>query len=249
MGLVISSKTSKFIDKIESYLKERRNKKIFIKRESAFCWSEICGLQRMVDSGEFKIAEITEIIETGGDYLKDFFIAEVPCFECQSYYVNCNLSKTNLIKLIKDELDTTCDKCKEKLKNQQAKKEKENSGQTIEENTVWYISQYLNPEYVWPSGQSVWDKIQRLQPYGVSWDKISDHIKAMPYKEFLKTPYWKAITQKKMKEAGFKCQMCNKEGLLSTHHRTYDIHGMEIFNLKELIVICQDCHKKHHNKE
>jgi len=67
-------------------------------------------------------------------------------------------------------------------------------------------------------------------------------------KEFLLTPYWKAIAEKTKKKAGFKCLMCNGKNNLATHHRTYDNHGDELYHMEDLVVICEDCHAKFHDK-
>ena len=49
------------------------------------------------------------------------------------------------------------------------------------------------------------------------------------------------------RKAGFKCQLCGRKGDLNVHHNTYNSRGNE--NLKDLIVLCKDCHTKFHNAE
>ena len=70
----------------------------------------------------------------------------------------------------------------------------------------------------------------------------------MNYKEFLQTPYWKAIAGKIRRKANYKCQICGKEKLLNVHHRSYENHGLEhtYKGQRDLIAICQDCHEKFH---
>ena len=69
----------------------------------------------------------------------------------------------------------------------------------------------------------------------------------MSYKDFLNTPYWKAISAYLKIKRG-KCEKCGSETELHTHHKTYEHHGTEIFNLNDLICLCKECHRKFHNK-
>ena len=66
------------------------------------------------------------------------------------------------------------------------------------------------------------------------------------YKCYLKTMVWDNTRKKKLKEAGYKCQLCSKTGAeLHVHHNSYERIGDEDMN--DLIVLCEDCHKKFHN--
>jgi len=68
------------------------------------------------------------------------------------------------------------------------------------------------------------------------------------YKEYLQSPHWKTLTAAKREEAGNKCQLCNDgEVTLHVHHRTYENIYKE--TLKDLIVLCENCHKKFHGKD
>ncbi len=71
----------------------------------------------------------------------------------------------------------------------------------------------------------------------------------MPYKMFLDSPYWKIISKYKKEFSGNKCQLCNSEKLLNTHHNNYKNRGKEYKNLNDLIVLCNKCHSKFHNKD
>jgi hypothetical protein len=66
------------------------------------------------------------------------------------------------------------------------------------------------------------------------------------YHEYLLSEKWSNLRKKKIKEAGGRCQLCNKSGLLNIHHRTYD----NVFNerLEDLIALCKKCHEKFHDK-
>lgn len=71
-------------------------------------------------------------------------------------------------------------------------------------------------------------------------------LSAMPYSEYLKTDHWKDLSAKAKTEAGNRCQLCNSgDKALHTHHRTYERRGCE--DLKDLVVLCGDCHAKFHD--
>ena len=75
------------------------------------------------------------------------------------------------------------------------------------------------------------------------WFIISSKI---DYKCYLKTMVWDNTRKKKLKEAGYKCQLCSKtDAELHVHHNTYERIGDEDMN--DLIVLCESCHKKFHN--
>jgi hypothetical protein len=68
------------------------------------------------------------------------------------------------------------------------------------------------------------------------------------YQKYLNSPEWKYISGRKRQEADNKCQLCNKGNLtLHVHHRTYDNVYKE--KLSDLIVLCENCHKKFHDKD
>jgi hypothetical protein len=72
-------------------------------------------------------------------------------------------------------------------------------------------------------------------------------LRAMPYPEYLESPEWQDIRKRKLKQARYKCELCNATGTLDVHHRTYERRGDE--RLSDLIVLCRECHSKHHAKD
>ena len=73
----------------------------------------------------------------------------------------------------------------------------------------------------------------------------------MNYKDFLETPYWKTISQYAKCNADFECELCGNNEELHLHHKTYTRHGYEHLPEvidKDLIVLCNKCHAKLHNK-
>lgn len=71
-------------------------------------------------------------------------------------------------------------------------------------------------------------------------------LKALPYKEFLKTKYWHIVRTKILKRDGHKCIICKNKTSLQVHHDSYKNHGNELKHLDELMTLCDKCHKEHH---
>lgn len=80
----------------------------------------------------------------------------------------------------------------------------------------------------------------------ISWDIIRIKLMQLEYKDFLKTYYWKAIRLYMIHKNGDHCTLCSSESNLNVHHKTYDHHGLELFFLDDLIVLCVNCHAKEH---
>lgn len=66
------------------------------------------------------------------------------------------------------------------------------------------------------------------------------------YSAYLKTPHWHELKSRKLKIAGFKCQLCNAKQSLEVHHRSYANLGNE--PLEDLIVLCRNCHEVFHRE-
>jgi len=72
-------------------------------------------------------------------------------------------------------------------------------------------------------------------------------LKEMPYEDYLKTMHWKIIKYFITFRANYECQLCRtSKDIINVHHNTYNNRGEEKF--EDLIVLCQKCHKKFHNK-
>ncbi len=117
----------------------------------------------------------------------------------------------------------------------------------VSENTLCYLEKYLHPDKNWDREITPKQRINQLRYANVNWETVSDHIRGMGYQNFLKTPYWKAITAHTKFKAGYRCQLCNSSGNLVTHHRHYGIHGFEHAHMHELIALCDRCHNKFHD--
>lgn len=117
----------------------------------------------------------------------------------------------------------------------------------ILKNTSYYIEHYLNPLQKWNPKTSPKRKVDLIRNADVDWSEISKFIKAMSYRDFLETPYWKAVAAHAKYKAGYRCLLCKNCTNLVAHHRNYNIHGMEHAHVDELIVLCNNCHQKFHD--
>ena len=77
--------------------------------------------------------------------------------------------------------------------------------------------------------------------------EISD-LKSIPYRDFLQTIYWDIVRKYKLHKAGYRCELCGARERLNVHHKTYEYRGEEYNHLDCLIVLCQECHQKFHDK-
>ena len=69
------------------------------------------------------------------------------------------------------------------------------------------------------------------------------------YAAYIETPGWAAKAQAAKQRAGQKCQLCGakrKDVQLHAHHNTYQRLGRE--KNTDLLVLCEPCHSKHHDK-
>lgn len=73
-----------------------------------------------------------------------------------------------------------------------------------------------------------------------------EYLKGLPYSDYLQTSHWKILRFRALKSAGFRCSLCNSDGLLDVHHRTYERLGNE--KLKDLVALCRTCHSRFHDK-
>jgi hypothetical protein len=73
---------------------------------------------------------------------------------------------------------------------------------------------------------------------------LSALLPVLHYQEYLQTHHWQKVRIRTMKHAGFRCMLCNAEGELHTHHRTYENIGRE--ETTDTICLCSDCHATFH---
>lgn len=72
-------------------------------------------------------------------------------------------------------------------------------------------------------------------------------LRSLNYADFLLTPYWSIVREIKLRQANLSCERCGCGKYLQTHHKTYEHRGSEHLYLGDLEVLCDICHKHHHN--
>lgn len=77
-------------------------------------------------------------------------------------------------------------------------------------------------------------------------DAAIEELRSMPYREYLLTQHWLDTRNRKLRQAQFRCQICNEGWPLDVHHRTYERRGFE--DMGDLTVLCRNCHSKFHDK-
>lgn len=70
-------------------------------------------------------------------------------------------------------------------------------------------------------------------------------LKDMPYRDYLQSPEWQQKRKSMLRASGYRCSLCNAQGELHVHHKTYERRGQEF--QKDLIVLCAECHRKFHD--
>ena len=80
-------------------------------------------------------------------------------------------------------------------------------------------------------------------------DELADKLKTKSYQYFLKSEYWEIIRDMVLKRDKYKCKKCVATYKLQVHHKTYENHFREHNHLKDLVTLCESCHKKEHAKK
>lgn len=72
------------------------------------------------------------------------------------------------------------------------------------------------------------------------------HFGRMPYSDYLQTSHWAKVRAAAMKASDGRCALDKRHPAQHVHHRTYERIGLEAAD--DLIVLCAECHAKHHDK-
>ena len=72
------------------------------------------------------------------------------------------------------------------------------------------------------------------------------------YEKLLRSDYWKGFSYSIIKERNFTCEDCgrrfyNQRNKLQVHHLVYRDINPWSYKPEEMLVLCEDCHKKRHN--
>ena len=65
------------------------------------------------------------------------------------------------------------------------------------------------------------------------------------YYNYINSAEWRKVAKAARKRAGYRCQLCNHNGKLHVHHRTYERLGNEL--PEDLTVLCETCHENFHD--
>jgi 5-methylcytosine-specific restriction endonuclease McrA len=228
--------------KFESYLEARKNKKVFVTKDDFITNEDVISIRKLVkDFGKTEVYNCIRTKSTNGKVYK--FKTELICSKCSAKMVE-NIGRTEFLSYI-EKNEKLCSKCIS-IVEEQEKQDTIDCDKLRSENTKAYIHNYLNIDRCWNESTKLYEKINMLKFKNIEIDKIIDYINSLPYKDFLVTPYWKAIAQYKRYKAKYKCELCNSNGSLAVHHKTYENHGLEVYHLEDLVVLCKDCHEKFH---
>jgi hypothetical protein len=115
--------------------------------------------------------------------------------------------------------------------------------ENINDNPDSKLTNYIKIYYDNENTQKSYDKLFDLMDI-----ELENYISKLSYQIFLRTNYWQIISSYKKLLSGNKCQLCGSKERLQTHHNDYKNRGSEYKNLNDLVVICNKCHSKFHNK-
>ena len=180
-----------------------------------------------------------------------WYTVECVCSQCGVADIP-RLSKTKTLDYIKTS-NYVCPSCKKREKEQNKRAWEEKNAmykQQKAQNTPVYIENYLNPNKQWSENTTYREMSSAILYTDVDWGAVAEHIKNMPYNEFLQTPYWYFVSKSQKHRAQYKCELCGAVGKLHVHHKSYEHHGWEHTHdgSKDLIVLCNNCHAKFHDK-
>lgn len=241
---------------VKNYLQSLETPPQLIRRGKLYTASDLDELQNLYDQCPQK-AVFFRLLETKTD---DPFIIEKTCRSPKDSqkkrshlrdHEGCGRTKVCIVGRgeIEDYIrgkGYECDVCHEE-KSVLHQKRNEEWEAIKSRDTMDYINTICNPEMIWNEGtklSAMWSEING----NVYLESVATHLKDLDYKDFLKTPYWKAVAQKVRARAKWRCQICDEKTSLDVHHRNYACHGQEHLYLNELIAICRPCHERHHGK-
>ena len=80
----------------------------------------------------------------------------------------------------------------------------------------------------------------------LDWSKVKEHILSVKYFYFLKSSYWRIISEEIKRRSGRKCACGCRENLQVHHTEEGDQHHGEEHLLKGLVCLCRKCHQGLH---
>ena len=118
-----------------------------------------------------------------------------------------------------------------------------------EQNKLEQWKQIIDPTHTWKTGTPPTARFARACSASKC-PEIVEMLKQLSYSDFLRTPYWKAVSQRIRHRYNGICQNCGTNHYdVHVHHKTYEHHGQEALYLYELTLLCAKCHELNHGKE
>lgn len=117
------------------------------------------------------------------------------------------------------------------------------STSTTISDTDLFMQRYCRPT---EANASIDDLQQILNADNLNERQLQDNLRAMLYKDFVKTLYWKSIVLRRKFMDGIVCTRCGAKNDLAVHHLTYEHHGDERHHFEDLTTLCKTCHEKLH---
>lgn len=68
----------------------------------------------------------------------------------------------------------------------------------------------------------------------------------LPYKEYLRSVYWRAVRWEKLRRCGKACEQCGSNKDLNVHHFDYAYVGEDHLHMDNLMVLCELHHLEYH---
>jgi len=110
-------------------------------------------------------------------------------------------------------------------------------------NTSTFIKRYCKPTI----GSADIKSLDKLMEHIVDYEVIREYLVAIPYKDYLRTFYWKSVS--KYVRSKFPSCKCGVREKLHVHHNTYQYIGIEHLHISCLEVLCDKCHSLIHSCE
>lgn len=120
----------------------------------------------------------------------------------------------------------------------------------IEQVLAWTLTDLKQDGLVANPAWSVWELTDRasVKPQPVAAPVLRtrlDELRALPYREYLRTPEWRETRGTALVRADHACALdATHTDRLEVHHRTYDRLGEERDD--DVVVLCHECHQRHH---
>ena len=97
-------------------------------------------------------------------------------------------------------------------------------------------------------GFSAAERLAALRAVVPTAEDVRAMVGSNDYQAFLASMYWEQLRAAVIEARGSRCELCAFTRSIQVHHKTYEHHFEEHLHLEDLIVLCDGCHTKFHNK-